>query len=406
MILVLNARQQHYARCMHNRVTKLHLARRQLTDNFLPSLLQMPLKRVVCAISGGIDSAVSALLLKQRGYDVTGLFMVNWDHVEEGESNCPRTRDLADAQKVCNILDIELQSVNFVKEYWNHVFVPFLESYKQGRAVVPDVACNSLIKFGLFYEYARERLGADVVATGHYARTSRGWDGPSDSPVKLLRSVDPVKDQTYFLANVSERALRNTLFPVGGMYKSEVQKIAATNGLGFLNEKRESMGICFVGKRKNFSDFLLEYIDPVQGPIVLDSSSSHQTIGIHSGVHNFTLGKRVAVPIENYQSAAGLFVAKLDYATQTVYVVEGSHHPSLYAEQFQVNQPIWITPPAKNHIQFALQRNHPPLDCVLDGDIVTPVRPVRAAATGQLCVFYDGDVCLGGGEIQRIVSTL
>uniref|UniRef100_A0AC34Q9J9 tRNA-5-taurinomethyluridine 2-sulfurtransferase n=1 Tax=Panagrolaimus sp. JU765 TaxID=591449 RepID=A0AC34Q9J9_9BILA len=362
--------------------------------------------RVVCAISGGIDSAVSALLLKAKGYNVTGLFMVNWDHTEEGESNCPRTKDYADAQRICRYLDIDLHVVNFVKEYWNEVFIPFIENYKQGRAVVPDVGCNSVIKFGSFYRYAFEKLDAEAVATGHYARNSFGdfLESKSENSAQLLRAKDPLKDQTYFLANIPESSLRNTMFPVGSLFKSEVQKIAKSEGLGFLLEKKESMGICFVGKRKNFSDFLSEYVEPVPGPIILMNTG--RQIGIHNGVHNYTLGKRVAVPVENYQSADGLFVSKLDFKNQIVFVCEGSYHPSLFAKSFEVGQINWITQPTKTKLNFALQRNQPLLEARLEDNIVIPSRPIRCAAPGQMCVFYRNDTCLGGAEIQSIKCTL
>ncbi|KAE9551772.1 hypothetical protein FO519_005009 [Halicephalobus sp. NKZ332] len=363
-------------------------------------------KRVICAISGGIDSAVSAFLLKKRGFDVTGLFMVNWDHTEEGNSDCPRTKDFADAQRVCRLLNIELHSANFVKEYWSDVFIPLIDNYKKGRAVVPDVSCNSLIKFGLFYQHAFEKLGAEAVATGHYARNSFGdyLEKISCSPAKLLRAKDPVKDQTYFLAGIPEPSLRNTMFPVGSLLKSEVQKIAADIGLGFLLEKKESMGICFVGKRKSFPEFLNEYIEPTPGPIVLVQSG--RVIGEHSGIHNYTLGKRVAVPIGNYQSHDGLFVSKLDYENRTLYVCEGSFHPSLFARSFEIEEPNWITEPVGTEMSFVLQRNQPLLQAQYKDRLVTPRRPVRSAATGQMCVFYQGDVCLGGGEIRSIRSTL
>uniref|UniRef100_A0AC34G2E3 tRNA-5-taurinomethyluridine 2-sulfurtransferase n=1 Tax=Panagrolaimus sp. ES5 TaxID=591445 RepID=A0AC34G2E3_9BILA len=407
-------------------------------------------KKVICAISGGIDSAVSAFLLKRRGFDVHGLFMTNWDHAEE-EGECSRTKDFADAERICRHLNIELHSVNFVKEYWNEVFLPLIESYKQGKAVVPDVGCNAMIKFGTFYKFAFESLKADAVATGHYARTSFGdfleskKSDDKNEKCRLLRAKDSIKDQTYFLANVSGEKLGNTMFPVGSLLKSQVQKIAAQEGLNFLLKKKESMGICFVGKRKSFPEFLTKYIEPQNGEIILASSGkiigkhsgvfnftlgkrisvssenylSHdglfvskidpinQRLFVHSGVFNFTLGKRISVSSENYQSHDGLFVSKIDPINQRLFVCEGSQHPSLFARSFQISSPFWISEPRKEKLEFALQRNQPLLECKLtNNNLVIPNRPVRAAALGQMCVFYDGEICLGGGEIDKIISTL
>uniref|UniRef100_A0A914Z6J0 tRNA-5-taurinomethyluridine 2-sulfurtransferase n=1 Tax=Panagrolaimus superbus TaxID=310955 RepID=A0A914Z6J0_9BILA len=336
--------------------------------------------------------------------------MTNWDHTEEEEENgaeCSRTKDFADAERICRHLNIELHSVNFVKEYWNEVFLPLIESYKQGKAVVPDVGCNSMIKFGTFYKFAFENLKADAVATGHYARTSFGdfLESKIDNQkCRLIRAKDSIKDQTYFLANVSEDKLQNTMFPVGSLLKSQVQQIADQEGLNFLLNKKESMGICFVGKRKSFPQFLTKYIEPQNGDIIL--ASSGKAIGNHSGVFNFTLGKRISVPIENYQSHDGLFVSKIDPINQIVYVCEGSQHPSLFARSFQISSPFWISSPTKENLEFALQRNQPLLECKLMNNLVIPKRPVRAAALGQMCVFYDGETCMGGGEIAKIISTL
>ncbi|KAK0397998.1 hypothetical protein QR680_002379 [Steinernema hermaphroditum] len=274
-------------------------------------------------MSGGVDSSVSAWLLKKKGFHVTGVYMVNWDHVEEGVSQCPRTKDQADAQVVCDRLGIRLHVVNFVKEYWNDVFMPFVSNYKLGRTVVSDIACNTIIKFDLLHKFAFEELGADAIATGHFARTTQGdyLENIDDaSTVQLLKPTDPLKDQTYFLSNLSGKQLRRSMFPVGSLLKSEVRKIADSESLlSEVAHKPESMGICFIGKRKNFESFLDQYIEPVRGPIV--DKETGVTIGEHSGIHHFTIGKRVKIAPEQYQSADGLFVCSLDAETNSVFVV-------------------------------------------------------------------------------------
>ncbi|KAK0421038.1 hypothetical protein QR680_015036 [Steinernema hermaphroditum] len=280
------------------------------------------IKRVVCAMSGGVDSAVSAWLLQKKGFDVTGVYMVNWDHVEEGVSQCPRTKDQADAQMVCDRLGIRLHVVNFVKEYWNDVFMPLVSNYKLGRTVVSDIACNTLIKFDLLHKFAFEELGADAVATGHFARTTQGdyLENIDDgSVVQLLKPVDPLKDQTYFLSNLSGKQLRRSMFPVGSLLKSQVRKIADSESvLSDVARKPESMGICFIGKRKNFESFMDQYIEPSRGPIV--DRETGGVIGEHSGIHHFTIGKRVKIAPEQFQSADGLFVCSIDAGTNTVFV--------------------------------------------------------------------------------------
>ncbi|XP_026926232.1 mitochondrial tRNA-specific 2-thiouridylase 1 isoform X2 [Acinonyx jubatus] len=254
-------------------------------------------RHVVCALSGGVDSAVAALLLKRRGYQVTGVFMKNWDSLDE-HGVCTADRDCEDAYRVCQILDIPFHQVSYVKEYWNDVFSDFLSEYEKGRTPNPDIVCNKHIKFSCFFHYAVDNLGADAVATGHYARTSledeevfqqKRIKRPEGlfrdrfevrNAVKLLQAADSFKDQTFFLSQVSQDALRRTLFPLGGLTKDFVKKIAAENRLHHVLQKKESMGICFVGKR-NFENFILQYLQPRPGKFI--SIEDNRVLGTHKG---------------------------------------------------------------------------------------------------------------------------
>ncbi|VDL85137.1 unnamed protein product [Nippostrongylus brasiliensis] len=372
--------------------------------------------RVAVAMSGGVDSAVSALLLKRRGFDVFGVYMINWDRAEEGTSTCPRTKDEADARYACEKLHIPFISVNFVKEYWNDVFVNMLENYRHGRTVVPDIACNRHIKFERFRNYAVEKHGAQFIATGHYVSTSLGdfqenrlRPAENVPDIRLLCGLDPLKDQSYFLCTLKQEQLNVAMFPVGSMTKTNVRRIAKEQGLDEIATKPESMGICFVGKRKNFNGFIDQYIEPCPGEI---RTLSGKLLGRHEGVHHFTLGKRI--PIQGCH--LGYFVANIDSENRIVYACKGSHHPSLYATEFSISEPQWIckNPLAdREHVtvECRIQRTHPPIACSLKrlGEsvlLVKPVLPLRAVANGQMCVFYNGRECLGGGEVQKITSTL
>ncbi|XP_046502576.1 mitochondrial tRNA-specific 2-thiouridylase 1 isoform X2 [Equus quagga] len=252
-------------------------------------------RHVVCALSGGVDSAVAALLLRRRGYQVTGVFMKNWDSLDE-HGVCTADKDCEDAYRVCQILDIPFHQVSYVKEYWNDVFSDFLNEYEKGRTPNPDIVCNKHIKFSCFFRYALDNLGADAVATGHYARTSLEDDEVFQqkhvkrpeglfrnrfevrNAVKLLQAADSFKDQTFFLSQVSQDALRRTLFPLGGLTKDFVKKIAAENRLHHVLQKKESMGICFVGKR-NFENFILQYLQPRPGKFI--SIEDNKVLGTH-----------------------------------------------------------------------------------------------------------------------------
>ncbi|KAK6051636.1 tRNA methyl transferase [Cooperia oncophora] len=287
-----------------------------------------------------------------------------------------------------------------------------LDNYRRGRTVVPDIACNRHIKFDRLHRHAVEELGADLVATGHYASTSYGdfqENRQSGSGVKLLCGTDPLKDQTYFLCTLNQEQLKRAMFPLGSFTKTEVRRIARDQSLDEIADKPESMGICFVGKRKNFEDFIDQYIEPCPGEI-LTLDGKH--LGQHEGVHHFTLGKRIAIQ----GSHLGYFVARIDTDNRIVYACESSHHPSLYATEFCVSEPQWINrdPLADGEettLECRIQRTHQPIRCYVKRFgknllSIRPVFPLRAVADGQVCVFYDGRECLGGGEVENVISTL
>ncbi|XP_037244943.1 mitochondrial tRNA-specific 2-thiouridylase 1 isoform X3 [Falco biarmicus] len=341
-------------------------------------------RSVACAVSGGVDSAVAALLLRRRGYQVTGVFMKNWDPLDE-QGACSVDRDCEDAYRVCQKLDIPFHQVSYVKEYWNEVFSDLLKEYELGRTPNPDIVCNKHIKFNYFLHYAMDNLA-----------------------VKLLQGADLFKDQTFFLSQISQDALRKTIFPLGGLTKSFVKKIAAEHGLHHVLKKKESMGVCFIGER-NFENFLLEYLEPQPGNFV--SIEDKKVMGTHKGWFLYTIGQRARL--------AGLkdpwFVVDKDVSTGDVFVAPSTDHPALYRDLLRTNRVHWIAeePPAELvrdkmmecHFRFRHQMALVP--CVLtlnqDGSVwVTLVKPARAITPGQFAVFYKGDECLGSGKILRI----
>ncbi|VDK45671.1 unnamed protein product [Anisakis simplex] len=353
-------------------------------------------RRVVCAVSGGIDSAVAALLLKRSGVEVIGVYMVNWNHVEEGISDCPRTRDEADAMKICKRLGIQFHVVDFTRQYWSEVFQDLLENYRKGCTVVSDVLCNRIIKFNYLHEFAFKQLNADAVATGHFARTNLGnllQNRSTKSVARLYTAVDPLKDQTYFLSTLTQDQLKRSIFPIGSLTKPQIKQIAIDAQLNEVINKRE-------------------YIEPTKG--FIRNVHNGDVIAEHNGVHHFTLGKRVRLSPKLIQTAFGFFVASLDYQTQTVWVCEGSLNAALFATKFIISEPHWIAESLLMHcgeIEFRCQRSHPPFQCTVtrlnDGSVqVTPRNPIRAAASGQSCVFYRNDECLGSGQIERVTATL
>ncbi|XP_022253209.1 mitochondrial tRNA-specific 2-thiouridylase 1-like [Limulus polyphemus] len=274
-----------------------------------------PVRKVVCGISGGVDSSVAALLLKRKGYDVLGVFMRNWDIADE-TGHCSIDKDKEDAEYVCRKIGIPLQEVNFVRHYWNEVFSDLIEDYQNGLTPNPDILCNKSIKFNIFYDYATENLGADAIATGHYARTSFGEDleyYQENKRVRLLKAVDGGKDQTFFLSQVPQKSLQRTLFPLGGITKNSVKKIALHAGLNYIAKKKESTGICFIGKR-NFQDFIKDYVKPKPGNFV--DVETGEVVGTHAGIHFWTMGQRCHIPGLH----TAYFVADKDMKTQDILV--------------------------------------------------------------------------------------
>ncbi|MCC5857386.1 MAG: tRNA 2-thiouridine(34) synthase MnmA [Ectothiorhodospiraceae bacterium] len=355
--------------------------------------------KIIVGISGGVDSSVAALLLLEQGYRVEGLFMRNWED-DNTETHCPAEQDLADAKQVCSELGIPLHQVSFAAEYRRQVFDHCLHEFEAGRTPNPDVLCNREIKFKAFLRHAL-RLGADAVATGHYARTGVDRQGRAT----LLRGVDRNKDQSYFLYMVPHQALARTLFPLGTLRKPEVRRIA--EAAGFDNfEKKDSTGICFIGER-DFREFLARYIRREPGPIV---TMEGKRIGEHQGLSFYTLGQRQGLGIGGVPGHTGpWFVAAKRLQDNALVVAEGADHPSLLSAGLFADQPHWVAgePPAAAFDCVAKTRYRQadqPCRVELDDEGNCRVRfrePQRAVTPGQSIVFYQGERCLGGAIIQQ-----
>lgn len=353
-------------------------------------------KTVVVGMSGGVDSSVAALLLKEQGYNVIGLFMVNWEETDENGC-CTAEEDYADVRRVSNLLGIPYYTVNFAKEYRERVFSYFLREYAAGRTPNPDVLCNREIKFGPFKEYA-ENLGADYIATGHYCgvlhEKDRHW---------LLKAKDENKDQTYFLNQLSQSQLANVLFPLGNMEKGEVRKIAEQNGLATA-KKKDSTGICFIGER-NFRRFLQNYLPAKNGEIrTLDG----RVLGEHCGTMYYTLGQRKGLNIGGQKGDEGRwFVVDKDVKNNVLYVAHGSEE-RLYSAGLRTGAVNWIPalPEKKEfHCTAKFRYRQPEQGCtvkICEGGVeVRFDEKQRAITEGQFAVFYDGARCIGGGVIER-----
>jgi len=364
-------------------------------------------KSVVVGLSGGVDSAVAALLLKQRGADVQALHMTNW---EDDDGYCTAAEDLQEARRVCETLKIPLHHVNFSSEYRDRVFQYFLEEYRAGRTPNPDVLCNREIKFGVFRDYAK-RLGGDLLATGHYARIQRMEPGGSEY-VELHKARDRGKDQSYFLHAVSADALAETLFPLGEMTKTEVRDLARYHGLRNF-AKKDSTGICFIGERP-FREFLSTYIPANPGPM---QTPDGRTIGEHHGLMFYTLGQRQGLGVGGRRDSGDepWYAAAKDLKNNALIVVQGEH-PLLYSDGLVATDISWIgAAPAvlSNHdtlacnskIRYRQADQHCTLQIAADGTATLGFdTPQRAVAPGQYAVFYDGDRCLGGGVIDRTIG--
>ncbi|MBO5328565.1 MAG: tRNA 2-thiouridine(34) synthase MnmA [Clostridia bacterium] len=358
----------------------------------------MEKKTVVVGMSGGVDSSVAALLLKNQGYNVIGLYMLNWEE-EDVNGACTAENDYADVQRVCSLLDIPYYSVNFAKDYQDRVFKYFLEEYKAGRTPNPDVLCNREIKFGPFREYALA-MGADYIATGHYC----GIDHNADGHHYLLKVKDQNKDQTYFLNQVHEYQLENVLFPLANLEKSEVRRLAEENGLATA-KKKDSTGICFIGER-NFRNFLKTYLPAQSGKIItLDG----EVVGEHIGLMYYTIGQRKGLDLGGKKGESGRwFVVKKDMKNNVLYVSHGDETP-LYSKSCTVENLNWIGyMPQSTQIEctakFRYRQGEQKVKVILNGDSATVIfdEKQRAVTEGQYAVFYDETRCLGGGVITAV----
>ena len=354
-------------------------------------------RKVIVGLSGGVDSAVAALRLKEAGYRVQGLFMKNWEEDDDADY-CAAAEDLADARQVAERLDIELLTVNFSAEYWDRVFAHFLAEYRAGRTPNPDVLCNREIKFKAFLDHALD-LGAEAIATGHYAGVRH-----SDGEYQLLRAADENKDQTYFLYMLGQRALAHALFPLQDLRKDEVRRIA--EAAGFANaRKKDSTGICFIGERR-FRDFLSRYLPASPGPI---ESLEGERLGTHQGLMYYTIGQRQGLGIGGRagRDPAPWFVVEKDLERNVLRVAQGHDHPALLRDRLVAEQLHWVAghPPAERFECLARCRHRQPLQpCTVElRDDTAEVRfaqPQRAVTPGQSVVFYQDDRCLGGGIIR------
>lgn len=352
--------------------------------------------RVVVGMSGGVDSSVAAYLLKEQGYDVIGIFMKNWDDTDEN-GFCTATEDYEDVIRVCNQIGIPYYAVNFEKQYWDKVFTYFLDEYKAGRTPNPDVMCNKEIKFKAFLEHALS-LGADYLATGHYAQVEHADNGET----KMLRGKDNNKDQTYFLNQLDQEQLSKVMFPIGHMEKKKVREIALEAGLATAT-KKDSTGICFIGER-NFKEFLGQYLPAQPGSMeTLDGVK----MGSHDGLMYYTIGQRQGLGI----GGAGdpWFVIGKDLDRNILYVGQNFHHDALYSESLSAVNLSFTSgtmPSEKFHCTAKFRYRQEDTGVTVElkhGEaIVTFDEPVRAITPGQAVVFYDGDVCLGGGTIDKV----
>lgn len=351
--------------------------------------------KVVVGMSGGVDSSVTALLLKEQGYDVIGIFMKNWDDTDEF-GVCTATEDYEDVIAVCNQIGIPYYAVNFEQEYWDKVFTYFLDEYKKGRTPNPDVMCNKEIKFKAFLEHAL-KLGADYVATGHYAQIRRHEDGT----VEMLRGNDDNKDQTYFLNQLSNEQLQHVMFPLGHLEKPEVRRIAEQHGL-VTAKKKDSTGICFIGER-NFKEFLSQYLPAQSGEMrTLDG----QLMGEHAGLMYYTIGQRHGLGIGG--DGDPWFVAGKNLKDNVLYVEQGFHHDSLYSDYLTASDFNFVNPvefPLECTAKFRYRQKDTKVtvEKLEDDNLkVTFAEPVRAITPGQAVVFYQDEVCLGGATIDDV----
>lgn len=364
------------------------------------------MKKVIIGLSGGVDSSVAAKVLLDQGYEVEGLFMRNWDSTTNNDllgnpdfddDVCPQEVDYLDAKMVADKLGIVLHRVDFIKEYWDNVFEYFLSEYKKGRTPNPDILCNKYIKFDSFMKEAI-KLGADYIAMGHYAQVEHG-----DNP-KLIRGIDSNKDQTYFLSQLNKDQLNMTLFPIGNIEKPEVRRIAKEFELATA-EKKDSTGICFIGER-HFNQFLDNYLPATPGDMVADDGN---VVGRHGGLMYYTIGQRKGLGIggsKNYGNEPWFVIGK-DLESNTLYVGQGFHHETLYSDECIVDEVNWLGERTNRNLTAKFRYRQPDQDVEIewiDDETLRVKYPqgVRAVTPGQAAVFYDGEVCLGGGFIKEV----
>ena len=381
-MLISNTYNQHFAK----------LSAEQLAQNAM--------KKVICGMSGGVDSSVSAFILQQQGYQVEGLFMKNWEE-DDDTDYCTAAADLADAQAVCDKLGIKLHKINFAAEYWDNVFEHFLSEYKAGRTPNPDILCNKEIKFKAFLEYAAEDLGANYIATGHYVRR-RG----TDDNAQLLRGLDANKDQSYFLYTLSSKQVGQSLFPVGDIEKPIVRAIAEDLGL-ITAKKKDSTGICFIGERK-FKDFLARYLPAQPGNI---RTVEGDIIGRHDGLMYHTLGQRKGLGIGGVKGASeeAWYVVEKDLVNNELIVAQGHDHSALLSTGLIAQQLHWgdrqpIREPLRCTVKTRYRQTDVPCTIEpIDDESIKVIfdEPQIAVTPGQSAVFYLNEVCLGGGIIEQ-----
>jgi tRNA-specific 2-thiouridylase len=357
----------------------------------------MKKQRVVVGMSGGVDSSVTALLLKQQGYEVVGLFMKNWED-DDTDEYCPARQDLVDAVSVADRIGIDIEAVNFSKEYKDKVFANFLAEYQAGRTPNPDILCNSEIKFRAFLDHALG-LGADLIATGHYARVRE-----VDGLFQLLKAEDGGKDQSYFLYRLDQQQLSRTLFPLGGLYKREVREIARKAGLS-TSEKKDSTGICFIGERP-FREFLNRYLPREPGEM---RTPEGRSLGMHEGLMYYTLGQRQGLGIGGGREGTGepWFVAGKDMQNNVLIVVQGHDHPLLLSDSLRATDLHWVAGhDPRTHWVYAAKTRYRQPDAPCEIDTLDAGRcEIRfaeaqwAVTPGQSVVVYESQVCLGGGII-------
>ena len=357
------------------------------------------MKKVIVGVSGGVDSSVALILLKKQGYDVEGLFMRNWDSLVNNdiEGNptlnndiCTQEQDYNDAKMVCDKLGVKLHRVDFVKEYWDYVFTYFLDELKKGRTPNPDVMCNKYIKFDLFIKEA-QKYGADYIATGHYARMING---------NLYKGIDENKDQTYFLAQLTNEQLKNVLFPIGDLVKPKVREIAKEYDL-ITKDKKDSTGICFIGER-NFKKFLSNYLPNKPGKII--NIETNEEVGSHIGLMHYTIGQRKGLNVGGTKEK--LFVVGKNLKDNILYVCEGEDNKYLYSDSCIIDNIVLnidekIT---SCNAKFRYRSKDVPvsLEYINDEEILVKYKGVKSVTPGQVCALYINDRCIGSGIIKEV----